>query len=241
MYCQVCGAAEPTTTGVLRPLPPEAAGALGARRRRGSSYEEQRPRRASRSTSTCSSASRSWRRRSSAPPRPCASSSAPCTSRRRTSSSTRPACRALRELLEQEACIGCEEWSELWESKMDYQLLALEKRERFLAIKERIAALYHGDKRKVVPAAPGGRRVRPLRLRHRARGRGAGGRLQARPRQLRAGLLPRRDPLQRGRRRAGAGLLHARPGGQARPLRGAGLQRRHPLRARRPRRAPRST
>jgi tetratricopeptide (TPR) repeat protein len=56
---------------------------------------------------------------------------------------------ALRELLEQKKYIGWEEWSELWESRMDYQLLALEKRERFLAIKERIAALYHGDKRKI--------------------------------------------------------------------------------------------
>lgn len=56
---------------------------------------------------------------------------------------------ALRELLEQKRFIGWEEWSELWESKMDYQLLALEKRERFLAIKERIAALHHGEKRKL--------------------------------------------------------------------------------------------
>src|SRR3954466_1595049 len=56
---------------------------------------------------------------------------------------------AMRELLEQKRFIGWEEWSELWESKMDYQLLALEKRERFLAIKERIAALHHGDKRKL--------------------------------------------------------------------------------------------
>jgi tetratricopeptide (TPR) repeat protein len=55
----------------------------------------------------------------------------------------------LRELLEQKKFIGWEEWSELWESKMDYQLLALEKRERFLAIKERIAALHHGEKRKL--------------------------------------------------------------------------------------------
>ena len=55
---------------------------------------------------------------------------------------------ALRELLEQKHFIGWEEWSDLWESKMDYQLLALEKRERFLAIKERIAALHSGDKRK---------------------------------------------------------------------------------------------
>ncbi len=31
---------------------------------------------------------------------------------------------------------------------MDYQLLALEKRERFVSIKERIAALHHGEKRK---------------------------------------------------------------------------------------------
>jgi tetratricopeptide (TPR) repeat protein len=56
---------------------------------------------------------------------------------------------ALRELLEQKKYIGWEEWSELWESKMDYQLLALEKRERFLSIKERIAALHHGEKRKL--------------------------------------------------------------------------------------------
>ncbi len=56
---------------------------------------------------------------------------------------------ALRELLEQKSVIGWEEWSDLWESKMDYQLLALEKRERFLAVKERVAALHHGDKRKI--------------------------------------------------------------------------------------------
>jgi len=56
---------------------------------------------------------------------------------------------ALRELLETKKVIGWEEWSDLWESKMDYQLLALEKRERFLSIKERIAALHHGDKRKI--------------------------------------------------------------------------------------------
>jgi len=56
---------------------------------------------------------------------------------------------ALRELLEQKSFVGWEEWNDLWESKMDYQLLALEKRERFVAVKERIAALYHGDKRKL--------------------------------------------------------------------------------------------
>jgi tetratricopeptide (TPR) repeat protein len=55
----------------------------------------------------------------------------------------------LREILEKKRVVAWDEWNELWESKMDYQLLALEKRERFLAIKERIAGLYHGDKRKI--------------------------------------------------------------------------------------------
>ncbi len=85
-----------------------------------------------------------------------------------------------------------------------------------------------------LPPAAGGRRVRAVRLRHRARGGRPRGRLQARPRQLRARLLPRRDPLQRGQQRGRADLLHARPGSEAGPLRGARLQRRHPLRARRP-------
>ena len=55
----------------------------------------------------------------------------------------------LRELLERKRTIGREEWSELWESKMDYQLLALEKRERFVNLKDKISALYQGDKRKL--------------------------------------------------------------------------------------------
>lgn len=55
----------------------------------------------------------------------------------------------LRELLERRRLIGREEWSELWESKMDYQLRALEKRERFVAIKDRVAALYQGDRPKI--------------------------------------------------------------------------------------------
>lgn len=55
----------------------------------------------------------------------------------------------LRELLERRRLIGREEWSELWESKMDYQLRALEKRERFVAIKDRVGALYQGDRHKI--------------------------------------------------------------------------------------------
>ncbi|MCP4663155.1 MAG: tetratricopeptide repeat protein [bacterium] len=53
----------------------------------------------------------------------------------------------LRDLLESKRVIAREEWSELWESRMDRQLLALEKRERFAAVKEEIAALYRGDGR----------------------------------------------------------------------------------------------
>lgn len=55
---------------------------------------------------------------------------------------------SVRELLEQKGVLGHDEWSQSWQSKMDYQLLALEKRERFTSIKERIAALYRGDRRK---------------------------------------------------------------------------------------------
>lgn len=55
----------------------------------------------------------------------------------------------LREVLEGGGVLRREEWTDLWESKMDYQLLALEKRERFVAIKDRVGALYRGDKRKL--------------------------------------------------------------------------------------------
>ncbi len=56
---------------------------------------------------------------------------------------------ALRDLLEQKKVIGRDEWSDLWESKMDYQLLCLEKRERFSSSKEKISALFQGGKRKL--------------------------------------------------------------------------------------------
>ena len=55
----------------------------------------------------------------------------------------------LREMLEDRAVIGREEWSELWQSKVDYQMLVLEKRERFLMLKDRMADLFQGDKRKL--------------------------------------------------------------------------------------------
>jgi tetratricopeptide (TPR) repeat protein len=53
----------------------------------------------------------------------------------------------LRDILESKKILGREEWGELWETRMDYQLLALEKRERFAAVKGQIAALYRGGER----------------------------------------------------------------------------------------------
>jgi len=55
----------------------------------------------------------------------------------------------LRELLEEKHLVHHAEWTERWEEKMEYQLLALEKRERFDDLKERIVALFQGKKRKL--------------------------------------------------------------------------------------------
>jgi len=54
---------------------------------------------------------------------------------------------ALRDLLERQDVINTAEWSDLWESKMDYQFLVLEKRERFAAVKDSILGLYEGARR----------------------------------------------------------------------------------------------
>ncbi len=55
----------------------------------------------------------------------------------------------LRELLEEKRLLHRAEWLERWEGKMEYQLLALEKRERFGELKERIEALFQGKKEKL--------------------------------------------------------------------------------------------
>lgn len=54
---------------------------------------------------------------------------------------------SLRDLLESRGVFGRQEWSELWEGRLDRQLLALEKRDRFAAVKEKIRGLYSGDER----------------------------------------------------------------------------------------------
>lgn len=55
----------------------------------------------------------------------------------------------VRDLLEQRGLIDAEEWTDLWEAKLDAQVLALEKRDRFDGLKERITARYAGDKREL--------------------------------------------------------------------------------------------
>ncbi|NJL28633.1 MAG: tetratricopeptide repeat protein, partial [Thermoanaerobaculia bacterium] len=54
---------------------------------------------------------------------------------------------SLRDLLESKRLIDADEWSELWEARMEHHLLVLEKRERFAEVKDRIEALYQGGSR----------------------------------------------------------------------------------------------
>lgn len=53
----------------------------------------------------------------------------------------------LRDLLEAKKLIARQEWSELWEMRMDRQLLALEKREHFRHVRESIHELFTGERR----------------------------------------------------------------------------------------------
>jgi tetratricopeptide (TPR) repeat protein len=52
-----------------------------------------------------------------------------------------------RELLEEKGLVDGDDWGELWEAKMNFQFLAVEKRDRFLASKDRIVALHSGSHR----------------------------------------------------------------------------------------------
>jgi len=54
---------------------------------------------------------------------------------------------SLQELLEQKRLLSREEWSDLWRDRMDEELLALERRDRFVGMRDRIAALFQGDGR----------------------------------------------------------------------------------------------
>ncbi len=52
-----------------------------------------------------------------------------------------------KELLEKKGFLSGDELTELWESKMGEQLLALEVKERFVERKDRILSLFHGDRK----------------------------------------------------------------------------------------------
>ncbi len=54
---------------------------------------------------------------------------------------------ALRDLLEQRELLDSAEWSDQWESRMEDQFQALDKRERFASVKDRILGLYEGRNR----------------------------------------------------------------------------------------------
>lgn len=52
---------------------------------------------------------------------------------------------SLRQVLDESGLVDRTRWTELWENRLDRQLLALEKRERFVEARERIVDLYEGD------------------------------------------------------------------------------------------------
>jgi len=54
---------------------------------------------------------------------------------------------SVKELLEKKSILSADEVVELWESKMGEQMLALEKKQRFIERKDRIVSLFRGDKR----------------------------------------------------------------------------------------------
>lgn len=54
---------------------------------------------------------------------------------------------SVKELLEKKNILSSDEVVELWESKMGEQMLALEKKQRFVERKDRMVSLFRGDKR----------------------------------------------------------------------------------------------
>src|SRR3954471_13614596 len=54
---------------------------------------------------------------------------------------------SVKELLEKKNVVSADELVELWESKMGEQMLALEKKQRFIDRKDRIVSLFHGEKK----------------------------------------------------------------------------------------------
>ena len=181
VFCQVCGAENPSDQEFCARCHQKLLVISGGAARRTRHSSPSAPR-SSRSTSTCSSAFRFSRRRSSGRRRRCRSWSGASTSRRRTCWSRRPDSPPCASCSSAGASIGREEWSDLWESKMDYQLRALEKRERFMAIQRSRRRALSRQPAQALRAASRRRRVRPLRLRRGARPAFARAGFQARSR-----------------------------------------------------------
>lgn len=55
----------------------------------------------------------------------------------------------MRELLERNNLVSPDEWNELWSERLDGQLMALERRDRFTEVKRRLLSLFAGDEREI--------------------------------------------------------------------------------------------
>jgi len=54
---------------------------------------------------------------------------------------------SLQQLLEDKRLLARREWADQWQDRMEEELLALERRDRFVAVRDRIAALHQSDRR----------------------------------------------------------------------------------------------
>ena len=147
----------------------------------------------------------------------------------------------LRELLERRRLVGREEWSDLWESKMDYQLHALEKRERFMAItRPHRRPSIRATGRKLFAQHLDDAEYALFAFDVDARASAPSSRpASSTATNYELALFLGETCFNEGDTEAALGYFQTRPRGEARPLRGARLLRRHPARARRLRSAPR--
>ncbi len=59
---------------------------------------------------------------------------------------------AIQDVLDEQGLLSRDDWNERWEAKIDAKLMALERRDRFTAIKDRILTLYNGEQREAFAA-----------------------------------------------------------------------------------------
>ena len=56
---------------------------------------------------------------------------------------------ALQDLLQDKRLISRDEWRDLWEARMDEELAALDRRDQFVAVRDRVQALFAGERREL--------------------------------------------------------------------------------------------